>query len=199
MRTIQELLREGDPIRHESRWTNEARLAVRTLVVNAPLPAARHETGRWLASGVALAALAFVFVAAVGLLRSRPVAAATIDFAVRLAEDAPAPGLEEATVEGSDRTIYLHPETIVGNGDLAKAQVIEGAAGFGVAVTLSDDGAARMYRATSSHINRPLAILLDGVVVTAPTVRGPIAASAVLDGDYTRAEAERIALGIQPR
>ena len=45
-------------------------------------------------------------------------------------------------------------------------------------------------------LGRPLAILIDGEVVTAPVVRGPISTSALISGDYTRAEAERIVEGI---
>ena len=60
-------------------------------------------------------------------------------------------------------------------------------------------GAARMLRATQGHIGRPVAILLDGDVVMAPVVKSPISASAMITGDYSRAEAERIVNGIVGR
>jgi preprotein translocase subunit SecD len=53
-----------------------------------------------------------------------------------------------------------------------------------------------MRQATANHIGRPLAILIDGEVITAPVVRGPISTSALISGDYTRAEADRIVNGI---
>ena len=44
-----------------------------------------------------------------------------------------------------------------------------------------------------------MAILIDGEVVMAPTVRVPIGASAVISGDFSKAEAERIINGIGVR
>ena len=70
---------------------------------------------------------------------------------------------------------------------------------FSVTVTFNADGAAKMFRATQSHIGRPLAMLVDGEVVIAPVVRSPITTSAIISGNYTRAEAERIVAGILGR
>jgi preprotein translocase subunit SecD len=125
---------------------------------------------------------------------------AAVRFEVRLAEENPAPGLREAVVSGSARKIYLHQETIVANTDIAQARVIQSdASTLGVTVTFTADGAAKMLRASRDHIGRPVAILVDGEVVLAPVVRGPISTSAVISGSYTRTEAERIAAGIVGR
>ena len=56
-----------------------------------------------------------------------------------------------------------------------------------------------MRQATAEHIGRPVAILIDGTVVMAPIVRSPIGDSAVISGQFTREEAERIAAGIDGR
>jgi preprotein translocase subunit SecD len=85
----------------------------------------------------------------------------------------------------------------VTNGDLVSAQSVENADGsFDVVVTFTRDGAAKLLRATRTHVGRPLAILLDGQVALAPIVRSPISASARITGNYTRSEAARIASGI---
>jgi preprotein translocase subunit SecD len=47
-----------------------------------------------------------------------------------------------------------------------------------------------------NHLGRPVAILIDGEVVSVPTVKSPIGAAAVISGDFTRADAERIAQGM---
>jgi preprotein translocase subunit SecD len=60
-------------------------------------------------------------------------------------------------------------------------------------------GARKMRDATASHVGRPIAILIDGNVVMAPTLRDPISADALITGDYSRAEAERIVNGISIR
>jgi hypothetical protein len=57
---------------------------------------------------------------------------------VRLAESAPAAGLIEATVQGSNQKIYLRPEAIVTSSDVTSAQVIDAGGGrysVGVAFT----------------------------------------------------------------
>ena len=56
-----------------------------------------------------------------------------------------------------------------------------------------------MLTATQGHLDRPVAILLDGDVVMAPVVKSPISGSAMITGNYTRAEAERIVTGIVGR
>jgi preprotein translocase subunit SecD len=49
-----------------------------------------------------------------------------------------------------------------------------------------------------NHLGRPVAILIDGEVVSAPTVKSPIGAAAVISCDCSHAEAERIAQGMTP-
>jgi preprotein translocase subunit SecD len=125
---------------------------------------------------------------------------AAVRFEVRLAEDRPIPGLVVAQVADSGRVIYLHPETVVSNDDVAQGWVVRnGSPGFDVAVRFLASGAERMRQATTTHVGRPLAILIDGTVVLAPVVRSPIDDSAFISGNYTRAEAERIANGIVRR
>src|SRR5439155_9514468 len=123
---------------------------------------------------------------------------AAVRFEVRLAEEGPATGLREVVISGAGRRIYLHPETVVTNSDIAQAQVIQGDAPstFSVSVTFTSDGAAKISRASQSHIGKPLAILIDGEVVIAPVVRAPVTTSAIISGSFTRAEAERIVAGI---
>lgn len=122
---------------------------------------------------------------------------AAVRFEMRLAEDQPVHGTIAARIAGSDRLVHLHPEIVVNNDDIADAVVLQdGPAGFGVAVRLLAPGAARMRQATATHLGRPVAILIDGVVVTAPVVRSPIDEAAVISGHYTQADAERIARGI---
>jgi preprotein translocase subunit SecD len=121
---------------------------------------------------------------------------AAVRFEMRLAEDTPIPGLVVAQVSNSDRLIYVHPEILVSNDDIERAWVFLDASGFGVAVKFLPSGAERMQQATTAHVGRPLAILIDGRVVSVPTLRGPISDSATFNGAYTEAEAKRIADGI---
>ncbi len=92
-------------------------------------------------------------------------------------------------------------ETIIGNADVVLARVVPGdrPATFNVGIMFSSDGSAKIEKATQSHLNRPLAILVDGRVVAAPTLRGEIRGSAVITGDFTSAEADAIASALNAR
>lgn len=197
MKTIREVLSEADPVRHEPAWTIEGRQRTRHLAINA---ASRPEPRLSSLIPVAAMLVLLAVLSAIGIFwpPQGTTLVAAIRFEVRLAEEGPGPGLRDVTVALSDRTIYLHPEVIVSNSDIRSAQVVKGDGGhFGVSVVFSAEGATRMRRATESHIGRPLAILLDGDVVAAPTVRSVIGDSAALHANYTRAEAERIVNGIR--
>ena len=91
---------------------------------------------------------------------------AAVRFEVRLAEDSPGSGLREAKV-GSDRSVYLHDDVVVTNGDIAVARVVPGPApsDYSVGIEFKPSGAEKMRAATGNHIGKLLAILLDGQVV----------------------------------
>jgi len=123
---------------------------------------------------------------------------AAVRFEVRLAEEQPLVGLQAVRVS-STRVVYLHPEVVVTNDDIAFSSVIPGntpSEQFWIDVRLNAAGAAKMRQATMNHLGRPLAILIDGEVVSAPTVKSPIGAAAVINCDCTREEAQKIADGI---
>ena len=126
---------------------------------------------------------------------------AAVRFEVRLAEENTATGLQEVIIPGTNRKIYLHEESVVTNSDIAEARVIEenGGTKYNVDVEFNADGAAKMSRATQGHIGRPVAILIDGEVVMAPTVRSAISTSANINGDFTKVEVDRIVAGIVGR
>lgn len=206
MKTLRTLLREADPLRHEPDLLERERGRLRQAVVSAASAVTAPSPRRRRTPVVILATFAaLVCIVVVGIqtwpLGDTPLQAAAIQFEVRLAEEHPGDGLHEARVAGSTRVVYLHPAAIVTNDDIAESHLVEGdrASRFGVAVQFTSTGARRMEQATAGHVGKLVAILIDGEVVVAPVLRSPIRTSAVLSGDYTRAEAERIADGIRRR
>lgn len=206
MTTVSDLLRDADPLRDEPGRSDDERNRVRAAVLaaaaNEPQRTAPVWRGRRAALWTALAMLAILALAAGSRLWSGAgvtLHAAAVRFEVRLAETAFAPGLRPAPVVGSDRVVYLHPETIVTNDDILRSVVVANGdgSGFGVAVTLDGAGAEKMRRATASHLNAPLALLVDGDVIAAPTLRSPISESAIVSGNFTETEARRIAEGMR--
>jgi preprotein translocase subunit SecD len=97
--------------------------------------------------------------------------------------------------------VYLHQEIIVTNDDISDSQMIDGATPtrFGVAVTFNTSGADKVGQATARHVGELIAMPIDGDVISAPRLRSPISTSAVISGDYTKPEAERIANGMRIR
>jgi hypothetical protein len=194
MKTLPELLRDADPLGYEPRRGAQERRMSRQRILDSPCVVQALPRRRFVM--VAVVALTLIGIAA-GSRYWSPVVAA-VRFEVRLAEETPASGLREVVISGADRRIYLRQEPVVTNSDIAQAQVIQGdaASTFSVTITFNEDGAAKMFRASQSHIGRPLAILIDGEVVMAPVVRSPITTAATISGNFTRAEAERIVAGI---
>lgn len=202
MKNIRELLRDADPLRYEPMWPAGRRDSCRRAVLAAASSTGAQAGERSRIAVFATAALmaitAFVLGALVWSLFIRNLQAA-IRFEVRLAEDRPAPGMREAKVSGSDRSVYLHDEIVVTNSDIAAARVIQGGSPsrYGVSVEFNASGTEKIRIATRNHIGKPVAILLDGQVVMAPVLRSPIAASAVITGNFTRNAAEKMVKGIE--
>jgi hypothetical protein len=206
MTTLKEVLGAADPLRHEEGPTENQRARLRHTIATAASSAVQPSRVRRRMPLALLGAFAFlVIVLMVAFSSMSPFSGSTahaaVRFEVRLAEEQAASGLTAARVANSNRTVYLHPEVVVTNADIAFSNVIPGNTSseqFWIDVRLNADGAHRMRQATMTHLGRPVAILIDGEVVTAPTLKSPIGAAAVISGDYARADAERIAQGMNP-
>lgn len=201
MTSLEAILRDADPLDGEP-----PRAARRRLLIRAAILDAAHVDSGVSQRHLAVAALVVLLIGGVAFSAfqwsdATVAVVAAIRFDLRLAEEHPQPGLREAVVVGTGRNIYLHSEPLASNSDIIEAHIVQGddAAVFGVSVTFSADGAARLSRATQGHIGRPLAILIDGDVVAAPIVRSAMTTSAVISGHYARPEAERLVRGILGR
>jgi hypothetical protein len=201
MKTIKQLLQDADPFRHESSVQLGQRDARRQDIL------AKASAGVGVGTTKPrFARLAIVSLAAIGILffglRLWPFVVfesyAAVRFEVRLAEDSPGPGLREAQVMGTNRSVYLHEDIVVSNGDIARAQILQGnpPSQYSVGVEFTDEGARKMRAATEKNIGKLVAILIDDEVIIAPVIRAAIAESAVISGNYTREQAERIVNGI---
>jgi preprotein translocase subunit SecD len=200
MSNLRSLLQDADPLRLEAPRLDAERDRVRLTILRTTQVDRSTRSKRSPFKVVVVLAMVLIGVVALGyegwMHGTTPLLAA-VRFEVRLAEDHPIEGLTVAQVAGSGRLIYLHPEIVVSNDDIAQSWVLQdGPNRFGVAVSLVPSGAERMRQATTAHVGRPVAVLIDGSVVIAPVVRSPITDSAVISGNYTRAEADRIAEGI---
>ncbi len=58
----------------------------------------------------------------------------------------------------------------------------------------TSDGADKFLAYTSSHIGQPMAIVLDGLVLSAPTIQGQISTQGQITGQFSKDEAESLAV-----
>lgn len=67
----------------------------------------------------------------------------------------------------------------------------------GVEVLFTEEGSRKFAEITGANVNKRMAILVDGKLVTAPLIRAKISGGrAIINGIFTHEEAERIARGI---
>lgn len=91
-----------------------------------------------------------------------------------------------------------YPAILTGS-DIDDAYAVTDATGIHqVGITLTEDAAARFARYTAEHIGDPLAIVLDGMVVSVPTIQAEISGGdVVIQGDFTEIEAQTLATQLQ--
>jgi preprotein translocase subunit SecD len=135
---------------------------------------------------VAVAALA----ACLGVSAAEP----KIRLEFRRAETEAAKGLDEATVPGSKTKIYLHKTAELDADDIAEATLDDAT----LKVKFTKEGAAKMAKLSKEHTGKPLAVLLDGKVLIAPTIRDPIGGEAALTG-FAKEDLERIVKALKAK
>ena len=133
-----------------------------------------------------------VFLGTAALLTAAPQDVAKLE--LRRAETQPAEGLVEATITGTKTKIYLHKTVELSNADIESARVI-GEDGPSVEVTFTALGRGKAAKLSKEHRGKPLAILVDGKVVAAPVVRTDLGPAVLITGQFTKAEAGRLANG----
>ena len=68
---------------------------------------------------------------------------------------------------------------------------------YELSFSLTGDGSDVFYEYTRNNIGRPLVIVLDGQVLSAPTIQAAIRDSGVITGQFTRAEADSLAIQLR--
>src|SRR5262245_41140605 len=126
MSSIRSLLQDADPVRHEAPLPEGVREQLRATILRT-VPADRSSGPvRVRLTLAAMFALAIVGALALGRsmwVHGTPRVLAAVRFEMRLAEDQPIPGLVVAAIRESGRVVYLHPEIVVSNDDIAQSWV----------------------------------------------------------------------------
>ena len=118
----------------------------------------------------------------------------------RLAEKASGGGLTEMVFEPTGEIFYLHEEVLLGNADIASAEIVMGERGPQVQVTMTFSGKEKWAQVTGERIGKHIAMLVDGVLTSVPMINAPIVKGvAIISGLFTESEARRIAEGLTVR
>jgi len=111
--------------------------------------------------------------------------------------DGELPGDMEIVPDKNSRMFYLVPRFADVTGDLlknAKPDIKRDTMQRVVAFEFTPQGGEKFYKLTSQNINRNLAVVLDGVVITAPGIQSAIRSSGVITGDFTASAAKELAM-----
>lgn len=89
-------------------------------------------------------------------------------------------------------------ETVVTGADLqaASAQLMQ-TGDWIINFELTPNGASVFGPYTASNIGQPLAIVLDGVLISAPTIQARLDTGGIIEGDFTQEEAQQLALQLR--
>lgn len=96
--------------------------------------------------------------------------------------------------------LTIEREPVVSGADLRDASAVTGTPGsddYMIAFTLRPEGAARFGSWTRANTNRYLAIILNGRVRSVPYIRGPISDRGQISGNFTKEQAQDIALTLR--
>ncbi|WP_417379596.1 SecDF P1 head subdomain-containing protein [Gimesia sp.] len=121
-----------------------------------------------------------------------PQADAIVEF--YLAETSPGEGLEEHVIPASGDSIWLPQEPVLSNEHFLEAQInLDQYQNRNINVKLNQEGAALISKASQKHRSKPLAILVDGKIIMAPTIHDAVGSEFTIAGAISLEEAERIA------
>jgi preprotein translocase subunit SecD len=115
---------------------------------------------------------------------------------IRAARSAAFPGASAARFARTGETLYLSPEILVSNSDLAEVAVGAMAPpgqGYGILLRLTPKAGDRLGSFTFLESGERFAVLLDHQIVMAPKVEGVLSHSVVLDAGFTEQEARYLA------
>ncbi len=120
-----------------------------------------------------------------------------VTIAFFIASDEPGPDLEEYLVRDDDRTLYLPSQPFLMQQHVQRAEIAESDYGNGLRLLLNDDGRQRLFEMTSANIGSPLAIAINGEVISTPLIREAMDTGQVLvTGSLGSEEIEWVAASI---
>ncbi|MBZ0307907.1 MAG: protein translocase subunit SecD, partial [Anaerolineae bacterium] len=88
-------------------------------------------------------------------------------------------------------------QTVMTGNGLEAVQAVPASVGvnqWAISFTLNEEASDIFAEFTGSHIGQTMAIVLDGIVISAPIIQAQIRDSGQISGNFTQAEAENLAI-----
>jgi protein-export membrane protein SecD len=123
-------------------------------------------------------------------------AAAAAESGTATAENTPAAASTEETPIVNPQTGQPFATVLTG-ADLQAAVAQTDVGTWFIKFELTPQGAQVFGPYTEAHINEPMAIVLDGVVISAPVIRARLDTGGVIQGSFTEQEAKQLALQLR--
>jgi preprotein translocase subunit SecD len=136
-------------------------------------------------------------IALVGCSGEKKPAGVSLEF--RLVDEAPGDGLTPMAMDtgGMEQTFYAHEDVVMSGDDVAAAKVITWQNQPAIEVMFTSSGKDKLSRITAENIGRRMGMIVDGKLMVAPVIRAKMdGGRVVINGDFTDAEAKRIADGL---
>jgi preprotein translocase subunit SecD len=124
-----------------------------------------------------------------------------VELEFRRAETKPSEGLTELTVPDTNDKIYVHKLADATNRDIAEARVVDddGRGKPAIEIKFTKEGAKKMAKLSEQQQDKPLAILLDGKLISAPVVRAQFSERALITGAFTKEQVKDLVNNINGR
>jgi hypothetical protein len=122
--------------------------------------------------------------------------------AFRLIADAPGPDTVEVPWPGDpDRTLHARRSIVLDERHVASARAVRSDPpdSWEIMLRLTPEGGAQFEAVTGANVGKRLGIFVDGECISAPIIRDRmVGGETVIEGRFTREEAERLADAIDP-
>lgn len=115
---------------------------------------------------------------------------------LRLADRKAAPGLQKASTS-SGETIWIAYTAIVTQNDVVGARMIEQDGRPNIGLEFTSRAAERVATATQDHVGKPIAIVINRRIISAPVLEQPISDSVMISGSFSRQEVQDLLVPFQ--
>ena len=117
----------------------------------------------------------------------------------RLVEEKEGPDTVAMKVMGKDETLHVNKQALLNALDVRSAKATRDRYSYSPAISLSltREGTKKFGEVTAQNVNRRLAVIVDGQLMSAPVIRSRVGGSkAVIGGSFTMKEAQELASAI---